>query len=620
MGPEKPLPYHDSFKDAESYVESLLDFVSTSEILQILCGGVHVLDIFTRSPGLYTTALPCEWREWFALHAVEDILDLLLREDLNSAVFAEIPESSRRWRSGPLPPQSLLTYINTVRRHSLLRDHRQDNATTEETSVPKNVTVGMKTKKVHEVSHFAKYVSNLSDEVGKYRGISVTHLIDFGAGQNYLGRTLGSTPHDKRIIAIESQSHNMSGAKAKDVYAKVSHKNSNKRNKKIYRGQLEHASGDTPMNNVQPPDDERCKANEARIGRQNITYISHKIVDGNLNNVLSQAASEPEDDNVKSSNDNCYMVISLHSCGNLLHHGLRTIELNASVGAVALVGCCYNLMTEKLGPPSQTSANLRFRHPRLEKESNTRDEHGFPLSKHMELYRSPQSPIDEQEPNVGIRLNITARMLAVQATSNWSREDSESSFKRHFFRALLQRVFLDHHIVGQIGDSDISEDKEIEQKDYTLCNVDETAWSAPLTIGKLAKKSYQSFPRYASDAITKAHRIATQQLSHPHQTMSLSLPQPATEVVLRKRLEAAIKIPPETFKAYLQEYSPRRHEIEVLWSLMAFSAEVIEAVIVVDRWLYLCELDSVGPNRAWVEAVWRYDVSPRNLVVVGIKK
>jgi hypothetical protein len=51
---------------------------------------------------------------------------------------------------------------------------------------------------------------------------------------------------------------------------------------------------------------------------------------------------------------------------------------------------------------------------------------------------------------------------------------------------------------------------------------------------------------------------------------------------------------------------------------MAFSAGVIEAAIVVDRWLWLREQEQV--KEAWAESVFDYAISPRNLVIVGIKK
>ena len=52
---------------------------------------------------------------------------------------------------------------------------------------------------------------------------------------------------------------------------------------------------------------------------------------------------------------------------------------------------------------------------------------------------------------------------------------------------------------------------------------------------------------------------------------------------------------------------------------MAFSAGVAESVIVVDRWLWLKEQEGwVG--KCWVQAVFDYKWSPRNLVVVGIRQ
>jgi hypothetical protein len=52
---------------------------------------------------------------------------------------------------------------------------------------------------------------------------------------------------------------------------------------------------------------------------------------------------------------------------------------------------------------------------------------------------------------------------------------------------------------------------------------------------------------------------------------------------------------------------------------MAFSAGVVESLIVVDRWLYLKEHEDLVRD-CWVEPVFDYKQSPRNLVVVGIKR
>ena len=644
MGPDKPLPYHDSFKDAESYVESLLEFITTSTIFQTVCGGVHVLDIFTRTPDLYTAALPSEWRVWFATFSIEDILDLLLREDLSLLLDGDGSIDTTQWRNGAVPPKSLIDYIYSIRRHRLDRDFKPTETDTGSVRIPQHLTVGMKEKKKHEVSHFAGYVSRLSDRASAIHGREVSHIVDFGSGQNYLGRTLASEPYGKSIIAVESEAHNVSGAKAMDVYAKLARKGNNMRNKKAYRGEEnDDNSEESGKDRKSQPLLELNGASsiaEAETEGQKICYIPHKINSGDLSSVFTKLPSASENSNNTKNIEPCYMVISLHSCGNLLHHGLRTIELNPSVSAVALVGCCYNLMTERLSSDPSATANstnsttsLRYKHPRLGREGSACDANGFPMSKRLEQYQPPTTDTKSNTSGTtGIRLNLTARMLAVQAPANWTSEESAAFFKRHFYRALLQRFFLDCGVVGHVrsGGDDCDGAEGRHDKNSISAEIDGTAWTEPLTIGKLSKKSYQSFPQYATDAIAKSIRIAcglsglsSGQDSLPlstKKTTKTSSSSAAVSTLLTRLETVAAQVPQERFERYAEEYGPRRHEVEVLWSLMAFSAEVVEAVIVLDRWLYLCELEKVGPGRAWVEAGWEYGASPRNLVVVGVKK
>lgn len=68
---------------------------------------------------------------------------------------------------------------------------------------------------------------------------------------------------------------------------------------------------------------------------------------------------------------------------------------------------------------------------------------------------------------------------------------------------------------------------------------------------------------------------------------------------------------------YEKEYQYARKNLSMVWSLMAFSAQVVEAIIVTDRWQFLREHDSV--KECWVEPVFDYSISPRNLAVIGIK-
>lgn len=584
MGPENPLPHEHAFADADAYVSSLLDFVGRNELLRILCGGVHILDFFTSDPDLYSQILPHEWRGFFAQRRIADILDLLMRETLTDVQYSE----SETWRDGPLPPQSLIDYISTVRKHLLDRrpsttQCARNRAMKPTQKLARNVAVGMNIKKVHEVGLFASYISNLTTEISSSTNHNISHLVDFGSGQNYLGRALASEPYNCNIVAIESKDSNAEKAKEFDVTAKLATKEKILRNKKAFRAGVDVPHGTMAPTELPTPPPEpvlstsrlgpEAAAQEASIerpseGRGTIQYISHRITDGDLSDVTLRIPSpNPQ-----------LMTISLHSCGNLIHHGLRSLTLNPAVKAVAMVGCCYNLLTERLGPATYKHPELRptsHEHPRLEREGEARDPAGFPMSNRLCSY-------DE---NRGIRLNITARMMAVQAPQNWGEKESEAFFTRHFYRALLQRVFLDYGVVGP------------PRKEQEGASPSGHSSGTPIVIGSLRRTCYADFVAYVRGAIAKLEN------------------QPDIGERIREKLG---DISNESIAKYEEAYRHRKKELSVVWSLMAFSAGVIEAAIVVDRWLWLREQRVV--REAWVESVFDYAISPRNMVLVGIKK
>lgn len=693
MGPDTPLPLPPEFDNVEAYVESLLHFTTSSWLLQTLCGGVHILDFYTRSPDLYSTILPQPWREWFKNRDIMHVLDLLMREDL--AQFNHPSEAGHGWRGGPAPPQDLVQYIQDVRKHLLGRQFPPPNSglKPEKATISRHIAVGMKVKKVHEVDNFARYVSRLTSDIAASGKPPVTHLVDFGSGQNYLGRALAAPPYSKHLVAVESKQHNIAGAKDMDIKAKLVPKPVIMRNKKEYRARLgkgkkgkrsdtdlhsltappredkelgrtthgfnvsEPAPTSEPVVVEQPqPNGANCNEqacvhmqNDAAVtenntvtthlhiyteGHGSVQYVKHVIKDGDLGPVLDQVldsdqvqecgvaatsnvVQEPSDlGAVPKTADVNAMVISLHSCGNLVHHGLRSLLLNPSVSAVAMVGCCYNLVTERLGPPTYKLPTLRPNHPRLVATSNAFDPHGFPMSEKLASYPLPHTPLPSadimsNEPPKGIRLNITSRMMAVQAPFNWGRDDSELFFTRHFYRALLQRIFLDRGVVsapidagGVVGG--VSAAGHTSKVNWTPPNgrgpgLSSDGSCTPLTIGTLRKFAYSDFLSYTRAAIAK-----------------LTAPNSFCEVdpnFIAQKMEG---LTDEAIHDYELRYAEKKHELSVMWSLMAFSAGVVEAVIVTDRWLWLNEQKEV--EAAWVEPVFEYGLSPRNLVVVGIKK
>jgi len=673
MAPTSPLPLPEGFSDADTFVESLLDFTTSSDLFQKLCGGVHILDFLTQEPDLHSTVLPTSWRQWFLTQEMADILDLLMREDLHQVgpSYANDDPGKREhrrchanstkpssWRGGPSPPDSLLEYIRDIRGHSLNREFhsftKEDllSPNAKQMALARHVTVGMKPKKVHEVENFARYVDDLTSDIAKNSGAEITHIVDFGSGQNYLGRALASKPYSKHVIAIESKKLNIDGARGMDISAKLTKKEKIMRNKREFRSlQTGQNASSIDINTALPTTkaswmccrqvetmENKHSRSRAPVytsieGKGSVQYIEHEIQNGDLTPVIDQiTAGQSASPSLLPANDhNEYfavpikdgkledlrntlkvqrssslsssqtsirgplhgeivgmydepspklMVISLHSCGNLLHHGIRSLTLNPSVAAVALVGCCYNLVTERLGPPTYKLPTLRPPNARLDRTSSACDPHGFPVSERLATYHHKQGE--------GVRLNITARMMAVQAPQNWTAAESEAFFTRHFFRALFQRILLDRGVVRKPSAADDTVGGSPRE------------WSGedqPIIIGSLRKNCYASFTTYVRGAVAKLAE------------------DPKRGQVIAEKVDC---LTDDEIEDYEKTYYRKKKELSIVWSLMAFSAGVVESVIVVDRWLFLKEQKEV--KNCWVEAVFDYEQSPRNMLVVGIKR
>ncbi|KAK4696118.1 hypothetical protein P7C71_g1754, partial [Lecanoromycetidae sp. Uapishka_2] len=376
-----------------------------------------------------------------------------------------------------------------------------------------------------------------------------------------------------------------------DVTAKLAEKEKTMRNKKQYR------SSSLPSDHMQPKDDsvfsEDSSSNNTDIQCQgpivtgnsneksNIQYIETFIKNGDLSKAVSTVWPTIWDEGGRSLSEPQLIVISLHSCGNLVHHGLRSLIVNSSVKAVAMIGCCYNLVTERLGPPTYKLPSLRAPNHRLDQTSNACDAHGFPMSERLAKYKHAHGE--------GIRMNITARMMACQAPQNWTDMECESFFTRHFYRALLQRILFDRGIVGR--------PQEPEGETIGGSPRGWTGAGPALTIGSLRKACYVSFIAYVRGAISKL--VEDKQRG--------------------AEIEKAMQgLTDEHIELYEERYRHKKKELSIVWSLMAFSAAVVESTILVDRWLYLKEQPEVMD--CWVESVFDYKQSPRNLAVVGIKK
>ncbi|KAJ4147934.1 hypothetical protein LMH87_002428 [Akanthomyces muscarius] len=592
MPPSKPLPCSDEFATPEEYVEELLDFASTCDTWQILCGAVHVVDFFVTEPGLFYAALPAEWHAFLLSQDVMRLLDFFVRDDPDTATFAD----------GQTPPESLVKYIKTIRRLALRRNVQPPpEADATLPALTRTVSVGMNPKKIHEVKRFADYVARLSSDIAADANDEVTHFVDFGSGQNYLGRALASEPYNRRVVAVEGRQNNVDAAKSYDTQSGLAVKPKIFRNKKVWNKILEvvgpnksdpeamaaaikEVVGDDGDNFRKIGSEELSYTVEE--GKGLLQYISGRLDNGDLSEVIEQI------DNGSSAEDRKrlkLMAISIHSCGNLSHYGIRSLVLNPEIHAVAIVGCCYNLVTEKLGPPTYKHGYLRPTlqavNGRVVQESDKRDPQGFPMSAKLSTYRGQ-----------GIRANITARMMACQAPQNWTPAESDLFFTRHFYRAVLQKIFLDRGAVHEVL-YDPGKDAGVDPA--TLGPFQKS--TSPLAIGTLPKRSY-------SGGLVPYIRAAVAKLTTSSDYKKFA-------DVMR---ETMVDMTDAEMEAYLAKYAPRKKELCIVWSLMAYSATLIEALMVTDRWVWLKEQDEV--KDAWVETVFDFKQSPRNMVIVGVKE
>ncbi|KAK6354713.1 hypothetical protein TWF696_003852 [Orbilia brochopaga] len=536
---ESTLPYPAAFTDADGYITSLLEFTST-ELFRQLVGGVHILDFFTSSPILYESILPVEWREYFDTKTIDDVLELLLQTDLSNTRPDGVPDS-------------LYEFARNVQRHELRRGFEQ-RSNLEDDPEGKHVlhrrrklALGMTNKKLHEVEHFARYVSTLVRSMAKdpsRSGDSITHLVDFGSGQSYLSRILASPPHNLDLVAVESKASNIEAGKALDARAGLAAKSQGKTLKETL--------------------DSATQTDEQKKG--SITYVQHMIKDESMKEVLDALDTSKEQNADPSTRQPGLMIISLHSCGNLIHHALNALLGNDEVKAVAVVGCCYNLMTERGGPTYKPPYQKYAPAPHITIDSSCLNYH-FPLSTRLSSQNTT--------------LDITARMMACQAPRNWTAENSADFFRRHFYRALLQRIFYDNNILRA---------------------------TEPLIVGSLRKGSYTGFYEYVNAAIKKILGAST----GPDACTGVG--EGVKDRIRKSGLDAISK---ETVAGYMVKYADGLKQLSVMWALMAFCAGCVESLIVVDRWCYLMESGKCRIVK--VESAFDYAVSPRNLVVVGLK-
>lgn len=231
-----------------------------------------------------------------------------------------------------------------------------------------------------------------------------------------------------------------------------------------------------------------------------LRHVQKDITSGDLGDIVTDEES-------------C-IAVGIHTCGDLSKHALSAM-LHKQFDGLVIVGCCYNNMT--MFPYSKTFAN--------------------------------------------VELTMSAKNLACQAPQNWTKESSDEFFKRHFFRALLQKLLLD---LGQLTSH------------------------KRMLVGSLRPRYFANFAIYVEAAMEKLH-----------------LP----PLLISEAVKLASK--------YEHEYVPQFKSLKITWTLICACAPLLETCILLDRFYYLYEQNCMAEIN--LTCVFDQSISPRNVAIVGRK-
>ncbi|CAO3612872.1 unnamed protein product [Cunninghamella blakesleeana] len=243
----------------------------------------------------------------------------------------------------------------------------------------------MTEKKIHEVER----MSALMMSIGKNENIN--SVIDLGAGQGYLSRTM-AYQYDFQVIAVDESEVQTCGAKRFDDITIKGYK---------HKEPLLHHIKD-------------------RFTNENATDILSSLKRTKPPPSSTSTSTSVLVDEKKENHKDAWLICGLHACGDLSPIILRLFIQQPDIQALVNVGCCYHFLT----------------HP-------YDDHHGYHDMK------TTGFPMSHKIQNMDFHLGSTASMLACQTPSRWldQRETSIKAFEHHFFRALLHWLMIEKGLI-----------------------------------------------------------------------------------------------------------------------------------------------------------------------------
>lgn len=206
--------------------------------------------------------------------------------------------------------------------------------------IDRRILAGMVEKKIHEVERMTPVIKKIAADH------QVESIVDLGAGQGYLSRSL-AFKNNLKVLAVDSSEIQTCGAKKFDDRA------------------------------VKFLDKDDLK----------LHHVTDFITPENASTILSKWGNH---DTTKQEK---WLLCGLHTCGDLSSMMLRLFTSSSDISCLVSVGCCYHFLTEKAEHEDMDESQLGF------PVSNKVREIGFKLgpTARMLSCQAPARWVDQQQ-------------------------------------------------------------------------------------------------------------------------------------------------------------------------------------------------------------------------------
>ncbi|XP_065059525.1 methyltransferase-like protein 25B isoform X1 [Rhopilema esculentum] len=239
-------------------------------------------------------------------------------------------------------PLSLLSFIAlchylALPRKQMFNECTQTKDSANDTKLPHSFRRHVKIKKQYEVKHLSQLIKTVADHIG------CNQIADVGGGLGHLSRYLAFV-HHLQVVTIESEGHHKMTAEKFDKETL----------RDIQRSKLRNTG--KPQDCDEAPPIHVTKMVPLDISADEFVNI---ILSARRNSPAERFQDENEsmpsenrtfDDNKQTSTDSeenkeNYVLVGLHTCGDLSPTMIRTFVNCEGAKAIVLISCCYMKLT-----------------------------------------------------------------------------------------------------------------------------------------------------------------------------------------------------------------------------------------------------------------------------------